>query len=130
MSAEGYDLQMTKLVVRLLINTASLVIAAYFINSLSPGAFVIVDWQSALVAGVLFGLVNTLIRPLLFWFTCLLQIITLGLFTLVLNALLLMLTDWLAGAFNVGFQVGGFWPALWGAIVISIVSTLLTWTVR
>ena len=76
----------TKLLLRFAINTASLVVAAYIIDSVSPGAFVIADWQSALAAGLLFGVVNALIRPLLLWITCLVQVITLGLFTLVLNA--------------------------------------------
>ena len=121
---------MTKLFLRFAINTASLVVAASIIDLVSPGAFVIADWQSALAAGLLFGVVNALIRPLLLWITCLVQVITLGLFTLVLNAALLMLTDWLAEVFNVGFQVGGFWPAFWGALIISIVSTTLTRTLK
>ena len=62
--------------------------------------------------------------------TCPLMILTLGLFTFVINAVILLLTSALAGRFGLGFHVDGFWPAFWGALVVSIVSVLLSIFVR
>jgi putative membrane protein len=77
------------------------------------------------VAGVL-ALVNALVRPVLTMLTCPLVLLTLGFFTLVINALMLMLTGWLSGRLGLGFAVGGFLPAFWGALIISVVSVLAT----
>ena len=77
-----------------------------------------------LVAAV-FGVVNALVKPLLSILTCPLIILTFGLFTLVVNALLLELTGWLSTRWGLGFGVGGFWPAFWGGLVVGISSTLL-----
>ena len=128
---------MLSLVIRLIINTLALIAATYVVNSfngaagaiesvLAAGPITIGSWESAILAGLIFGLVNALIRPMLFFFTCLLQMITLGLFTLVLNAILLLLTSWFAGQFGVAFDVRDFGAAFWGALMISIVSMLLT----
>lgn len=118
------------LILRFVVNTAALVIAAYVLNTFEPGSIVIRDWQSAAITGAIFGLVNALIRPLVLFFTCLLQLMTLGLFTLVVNALMLLLTSTFAGALGIGFQVSGFGAAFFGALIISIVSTLLSWVLR
>lgn len=117
---------LTRLVLRFLINTGALVVAAYILNFVAPQSIEIADWQSALATGAIFGLVNALIRPLVSFFTCLLQMITLGLFTLVINALMLLLTSTVAEYLQIGFHVNGFGPAFLGAILVSIVSTLLT----
>lgn len=82
-------------------------------------------WQIGVVAAV-FGMLNVLVRPLLLLLTCPLIILTLGLFTAVVNAILLGLTSALADQLNIQFHVYGFWPAFWGGLVISIVSTLLS----
>lgn len=80
----------------------------------------------ALVAIVL-GFVNAIIRPILSLLSCGLIVVTLGLFSLVINALMLMLAgSWANGLFGAGLTIDGFWPAFWGAIVISIVSMLLS----
>ena len=73
-----------------------------------------------------FGLVNSLLRPLLTVLTCPLIVLTLGFFTLVINALMLMVTGWLAARWNLGFTVAGFWPAFWGGLVVGLVSLLLS----
>ena len=80
------------------------------------------------VVGValLFGLVNVVLKPIAKIVGCLLYILTLGLIGLVVNGLLLWLTAWLAGALHLPFEVTGFWPGFWGAIVISAVSFVLT----
>jgi putative membrane protein len=77
-----------------------------------------------LVAAIL-GLITSFVKPLLVILSFPVVILTLGLFLLVINALMLLLTDALAGALDIGFRVDGFWPALGGAIVITIV----TWIV-
>ncbi|MBV7330894.1 phage holin family protein [Chloroflexi bacterium TSY] len=86
------------------------------------------DPPSLLLTALIFGLVNALIRPVLVLLTCPLQLITLGLFTFVINALLLQLTSYLLGNAldeNV-LVVNDFLSALYGGVIISIVSTLLS----
>ena len=84
------------------------------------------------LAGValIFGLVNALIRPVLKLLTCPLIVASLGLFTFVINALMLWFTAWLASRLGLTFTVAGFIPALLGAIVVSVVSVVLSWFVH
>ncbi len=137
---------MGSLLARFLINAIALFVAAYLTNALlggggtgvagpgadGPAALVsgpaieIRDISSGLIAAFIFGVVNALIRPIVSLVTCPLQILTLGLFTLVINALMLLLTSAVAGWFGVGFVVHGFLAAFIGAIIISIVSTILS----
>jgi putative membrane protein len=81
-------------------------------------------WQLGIVA-LIFGFFNALVRPVLMFLTCPLILLTLGLFILIINAAMLGLTAATAKTFGIDFQVAGFWSALWGAIVISIVSAAL-----
>jgi putative membrane protein len=81
-------------------------------------------WQLGIVA-LIFGLLNALVRPILMFLTCPLILLTLGVFILIINAAMLGLTAATAKTFGINFQVTGFWSALWGAIVISIVSAAL-----
>jgi putative membrane protein len=82
---------------------------------------------AVLVMAVVFGFVNAFIRPLLKLLSCPLIILTLGLFILVVNAISFLLSSWIAqNVFGARFIVEGFWPAFWGAIVVSIVSFLLS----
>jgi putative membrane protein len=109
------------LILRWLISTLSIFAAVYLIPGISftgPG------WQLGIVA-LVFGLVNVALRPLLTLLTCPLIILTLGLFGLVINALLLLLTAQIAASLGVQFTVAGFWPAVLGGLVISIVSIIL-----
>ncbi|QQS02415.1 MAG: phage holin family protein [Austwickia sp.] len=75
---------------------------------------------------VLIGAVNALVKPLVTAVTSCLVILTLGLFLLVINALMLQLAAWLAGQLGLGFQVSGFWPAVFGSVIISLVSGALS----
>ncbi|MGI8433954.1 MAG: phage holin family protein [Nocardioidaceae bacterium] len=75
-----------------------------------------------LAVALVFGLVNALVRPVVAILSLPLYLLPLGLFFFVVNTLLLMLTSWLARQLGVGFHVRGFWTAIWGAIVISLVS--------
>jgi putative membrane protein len=110
-----------RLLIRLLVNAVALWCAARFIDGISYAG----SWQGLVGLSLVFGIVNAFIRPVLSFFSFPIQIVTLGLFTLVLNALMLMLTAWLAARFDIAFTVRGFIPALLGALVVSIVSMVL-----
>ncbi len=105
-----------KLLVVWLINAVSLLVVAYLVPGIALASF----W-AALVAALILGLVNTVIRPLLVLLTLPVTILTLGLFIFVINGLLF----WFVAAFIEGFAVAGFWTAVLGAIAYSIVSWLL-----
>ena len=78
-----------------------------------------------LLVALVFGLLNALVRPVLAWLTCPLVMVTLGLFLLVLNGIMLWLTAVVAAQLGLAFQVDGFVPALIGALVVSVVSAVL-----
>jgi putative membrane protein len=111
-----------RFVIRLLINAAALWIATRLVSGISATS----DAVTFLAVALVFGFLNALVRPLLALLTCPLMILTLGLFTFVINALILWLTSAAAARVGLGFHVDGFWPAFWGAIVVSIVSVLLS----
>ena len=99
-----------------LINTVALIAAAYLMPSISVSSF-----ESALLAALVLGLVNAIVRPVLVLLTLPVTILTLGLI-FVLNGLLF----WMVGSWLEGFNVGGFWAGVFGAIVFSLVSWLLS----
>ena len=106
-----------RFLLRLLLNGVAVFLAAQLIPGIgiaSPGA--------ALVAGIVLGLVNAVIRPVLILLTLPATVLTLGLFIFVVNAVCLALAAW----FVPGFTISGFWAALFGALVISVVSWLLS----
>jgi len=113
---------MGSLLLHWLLNAAALWVAAWLLPGLDFQGTVL---QLLLVAAV-FGIVNSLIRPILTILTCPLIVVTLGLFTLVINALMLMLTGWLSTRWNLGFTVTGFWAAFWGGLVVGLVGVLLS----
>lgn len=112
---------MGKLLVRLIVNAVALWVAVEIV----PGLGYDGDLVTLLLVALIFGLVNALVRPLLAVLSCPLIILTLGLFVLVINGLMLLLTGWLSRQFGLGFTIESFWAALLGALVISIVSALL-----
>ena len=83
-------------------------------------------WESLMLAAAIFVAARALLRPLLMFLTCPLQIITLGLFIFVVNALILIFTDWVADILGIDFEVDGFIAAFLGALVISAVSFVLS----
>jgi len=84
-------------------------------------------WFTIVFVALVLGFVNAIIRPILSFLSCGCIIATLGLFMLVINALMLMLAgSWANSLFNTGITIEGFWPAFWGSIVISVVSFLLS----
>ncbi len=117
-----------KLVLRWIITGVALFAAAWIV----PGIRVDGDgWIVYAVMAVVLGLANAFIRPLLKALTCSLIVLTLGLFTLVINALTLWLSAWVAqNLLGVGFYVNDFMAAFWGALIVSIVSVLLNVFVR
>lgn len=88
------------------------------------------NWLGLAGVALVFGVLNSFVRPILTFLAFPLLIVTLGLFTFVLNAVMLLLTSALSSKFGIDFHVAGFWPAFWGAIVIGIVSFLLSMFVR
>ena len=114
---------MKNILIRLIINAIALYAATQVgIAGLSFKG----DWTTIAIVAFIFGLVNALVRPLLTLLTCPLLFLTLGLFTLIINALMLALTGRLAEYFHVAFVVDGFWAAFLGALVVSLVSFVLT----
>jgi putative membrane protein len=108
---------MARILVVWLINTVALAAVAYLMPSVS-----IASAGAALVAALVLGLVNALIRPLLVLLTLPVTVLTLGLFIFVINGLLF----WAVGSLVPGFEVAGFWSGVIGAIVFSLVSWLLS----
>lgn len=110
-----------RLLIRLLINAAALWVAARWVTGITYTG------SAAGLVGValVFGVVNVFLKPLLKLFSLPVLILTLGLFTLVINALMLLVTSALSASLGLGFHVAGFVPAFWGALVVSVVSMLL-----
>jgi putative membrane protein len=79
-----------------------------------------------LAVALIFGVVNAVLKPVIKVFGCVFYLLTLGLFALVVNALLFLLTDWIARQLDLPFHVDGFWAAFWGAIVMAVVSWLIS----
>ncbi len=75
-----------------------------------------------LLVALILGVVSSFVKPIVTFFSIPFIILTIGLFLLVINALMLMLTAWIAGGVGIGFHVQGFWNALWGSIVITLVN--------
>lgn len=117
---------MVKLLLRVVINAVAIWVATYLV----PGLALTGNVLSWLVVAVIFGLVNALIRPVVKLLTLPINLVTLGLFSLVINALMLMLTGWLTKALVIEGALFGFIPALLGSIIISIVSTVLNWFIK
>jgi len=102
---------------RWLILTVAIMIASYLIDGIRVGGFF-----SAFFAAAILGVLNAFFRPILLILTLPLNIISLGLFTFVINAILLMMAS---GVIS-GFEVSGFWSAVFGSLLISLVSFILT----
>jgi putative membrane protein len=112
--------------IRLLVNAAALWVATQIVTGVTYTGALLPFVGVALV----FGVINAVIRPILKFLTFPFFIFTFGLFAFVLNALMLWLTSSLARGLGLGFHVAGFWPAFWGALVVSIVSTVLGIVIR
>jgi len=117
-----------RMVVRWAITVAGFFAAEWFVNNvawerdrwLSDGV------EPVLIAAALYVVVRAITRPVLLFLTCPLQLITLGLFIFVVNALIVLLTEWVCDILGVDFAIAGFWPAFVGALVISLVSFVIS----
>ncbi|MBI5641831.1 MAG: phage holin family protein [Nitrospirae bacterium] len=113
---------MEKPFIKWVINTIAIMLAIKFI----PGISYIGQWWGILIVSIIFGIVNTFIRPFIKFFAFPLVILTIGLFTFVINAMMLSITSWLSGQFHLGFHVEGFRAAFLGSLIISAVSMALS----
>lgn len=113
---------MTKFIIRWLINAVGLYAAVWIV----PGIEYLGDWVGILWLALIIGLLNALVRPLLKFLTCPLIILTLGLFTLVINTVMLLLTRTIGQSLGIGLSVDGFWSALLGSLVMSVVSIVMS----
>ncbi|MGO1317296.1 MAG: phage holin family protein, partial [Cellulomonadaceae bacterium] len=111
-------------VIRILVNALAIWLTTLFVNG-----FEIVGADTAggqavvlLVVALLFALVNAIVRPIVAVLSLPLYILTLGLFTLIVNALMLLLTEWITSHTDWGIRIDGFWTAVWAALLISIFS--------
>jgi len=115
-----------RLLLTVLTGAGGLAIAAWIFDGISIGGATRNDQLvTLLVVAAIFGVVNAFVRPIVAVLSIPFYILTLGLFFLVVNALMLMLTSWLAGLVRVPFHVDGFWTAVFGGLVISIVSAVI-----
>jgi putative membrane protein len=108
--------------IRLSINAVALWVATRVVSGISYQG----PWTLLVAVALVFGVLNACVRPLLKIVTFPLLILTLGLFTFVINALMLRLTSWVSGLLGLGFDVAGFWAAFWGGLVVSVVSLMLS----
>src|SRR4051812_9401019 len=113
-------------IVRLLVNAAALWVA----TAIVPGVTYTGGTLPLLGVALVFGAINATLRPLAKILTFPLIILTLGIFALVINGLMLWLTSSLSDALGLGFHVSGFWAAFWGAVVVSLISMALSVVVK
>ena len=121
---------MTSFAIKVLVNGVALSVAAFLIKGISfgqgSGPLLGNRLVTVLLVALIFGLIHALIKPVLTFFSLPVIILTLGLFTLVVNAAMLQLTSWLAGKLDLAFTVDQFfWDAMLGAIIITVVSMIL-----
>jgi putative membrane protein len=117
-----YDAGGMQILLRLLINAAAL----WSATRLVPGISFDGDWRLLFVVALIFGVINVSVRPVLMLLTLPFLIVTLGLFTFVLNGLMLWLTSAISDALGLGFHVSGFGAAFVGALVVTVVSFVLS----
>jgi putative membrane protein len=117
---------MIRFIIRLVVNA----VAIWAAVQLVPGLNYVGSTTSLLIVALVFGVVNALVRPLLLLLTCPFIILTLGLFVLVVNTVMLSLTVWLSGIWDLGLTSTGFWATFLGALVISIVSSVINLLIK
>lgn len=110
-----------KLILRWIINAAALLGIAYYLPGVGVSGF-----YAALITALVLGLVNALVRPILLLITLPINILTLGLFTFVVNALMF----WFVSTFIQGFEVAGFMAAFWGALIMTLVGWVTGWFLK
>jgi putative membrane protein len=120
-----------RILVRWAITIVAFIIAEWVVNELfERDRFFLIGTEATLIAPAIFVVVRAILRPILMFLTCPLQIITLGLFIFVVNALILVFTEEVCEWFGVDFVIDGFWPAFVGALVISGVTFAISRLLR
>ena len=117
---------MIRFLIRLVVNAVAIWAAVQLVPGLNHEG----DFTSLLIVALVLGVVNALVRPLLLLLTCPFSVLTLGLFVLVVNTLMLSLTVWLSGIFDLGLTSTSFWTTFLGAIIISIVSSIINLLIK
>lgn len=113
--------------IRIVANACGLAVAAWVFTGIRVSGHSDRDRVITLVVvALIFGIVNEIVRPIVAFLSFPLYLLTLGLMYFVVNALMLLLTSWLARQLSVGFHVSGFWTAVFGAIVVSVISWLVS----
>jgi putative membrane protein len=116
-----------KLLIRVLASAVALFVAAAVVPGIEVRAGTTLDKVTTLVVvALIFGVINAVLKPIAKTVGCLFYVLTLGLFAFVVNGLLLWLTSWVAGKLSVPFHITGFWAAFWGAIIVGLVTWLLS----
>ncbi|MBI2436681.1 MAG: phage holin family protein [Candidatus Magasanikbacteria bacterium] len=106
-----------KLLLRWVLNAGVLLLISQYLSGIEVSG-----WYAAFITALVLGLVNAVIRPILFFFTLPINILTLGLFTFVINGFLF----WFVGTVVEGFSVAGFWPAFWGALIMGVFNWIVS----
>jgi putative membrane protein len=114
------------IVVRIIINALALLAATLVPGIELGGGSVAGQGATLLAVAVIFGLVNAVLKPIIKVVGCGFYVVTLGLISFFVNALLFLLVAWLAGELNLDFTIDGFWAGFWGAIIVSVVSFALS----
>jgi len=115
-----------RFLLRLVANAAALAVATWLVAGIQLTAVGTGDKVLVLlVVALIFGIVNAVVKPIFTLVTACVVLLTLGLFLVVINALMLLLTSWLATQIGIGWHVDGFWSALLGSVIVSVVSFLL-----
>lgn len=123
---------LVRILVRWGITILGFLAAEWFVNEVvyDRPRFVIDDVEALLLAAAIYVVVRGILRPVLLVLTCPLQLITLGLFIFVINALIVLLVEQVCDLFGIAFIIDGFWPAFIGALVISLVSFVISRVLR
>jgi putative membrane protein len=120
-----------RFLIRVLASAAALAVATAVVPGIELTTGSVTSKVLTLIAvALIFGVINAFLKPIVKIVGCAFYILTLGLIALVVNALLLWLTSWLAGKLNLPWHITGFWPAFWGAIIVSVVGWLLSILIR
>jgi putative membrane protein len=116
-----------RFLIRVLASAAALAVATAVVAGIELTTASVTSKVLTLIAvALIFGVINAVLKPIVKIVGCAFYILTLGLIALVVNALLLWLTSWLADKLNLPWHITGFWPAFWGAIIVSVVGWLLS----
>jgi putative membrane protein len=120
-----------RFLIRVLASAAALAVATAVVPGIELTTGSVTSKVLTLIAvALIFGVINAFLKPIVKVVGCLFYILTLGLIALVVNALLLWLTSWLAGKLNLPWHITGFWPAFWGGLIVSVVTWLLSILIR